>query len=391
MDSHATTPVDPRVVEAMLPYFTEMFGNAASKQHQFGWIAEGAVESSRIAIAKALGAEPREIVFTSGATESNNLAIKGTAQAWKHKGSHIITSVTEHKSVLDSCKSLEKVGFQVTYLPVDYLGMIDVNQLSEAMTSKTILVSLMVANNEIGTIQEVKTIGELCHARGIYFHTDATQAVGKVPVKVTEMNIDLLSLTGHKIYGPKGVGALYVRSSNPKVKLTSQQDGGGHERGIRSGTLNVPGIVGLAKAVEIAIQSMEEESRQHMTFREKMWTTFSAELDDVYLNGHPTKRLPNNLNVSFNYVEDNVLMMSMKDVAVSTGSACSTANPEPSHVLKALKLPQERLHSAIRFGLGRFTTEKEVDYVISRVIENVKKLRELSPSYRSQHEHTISQ
>jgi len=374
----------------MLPYFTEMFGNAASKQHQFGWMAEGAVEFSRTSIAKAIGAEPREIVFTSGATESNNLALKGIAQMWKQKGHHIITSLTEHKSVLDSCKSLEKMGCQVTYLPVDHMGLIDLNQLQDAMTPKTILVSLMAANNEIGTIQDVKAIGEICRSRGVYFHTDATQAVGKIPVHVGEMNIDLLSLTGHKIYGPKGVGVLYMRNSNPKVKLASQMDGGGHEHGVRSGTLNVPAIVGLAKAIEISMQSMNEESQRLFNLREKMWKSFTTELDDVHLNGHPTQRLPNNLNISFSHVEDNVLMMSMKDVAVSTGSACSTANPEPSHVLKALRLPQERLHSAIRFGLGRFTTEEEVDYVITRVIENVKKLRELSPSYRVAHEQTIS-
>ncbi|MBI3363301.1 MAG: IscS subfamily cysteine desulfurase [Ignavibacteriae bacterium] len=390
MDYHATTPVDPRIVDAMLPYFMEKFGNPASRQHQFGWIAEEAVESARAKIARTLQAEAREIIFTSGATESNNLALKGIAEAWKQKGMHIITVQTEHKSVLDSCKKLEKLGFQITYLPVDEFGIIDLRRLEEAVTPKTILVSIMVANNEIGTVQDIAEIGRLCRERGVFFHTDATQAIGKIPIYVDDLNVDLLSFSGHKVYGPKGIGVLYVRSTNPRVKISSQMDGGGHERGIRSGTLNVPGIVGLATAVEIAVQSMHEESARLSVLRDRMLNGFRSQLDEVYLNGHQTQRLPNNLNISFLHVEDNALMMSMKDVAVSTGSACTTANPEPSHVLKALRLPQERLQSAIRFGLGRFTTDEEVDYVIDRVVENVKKLRQLSPSYHALHEQTIS-
>ncbi len=380
MDYHATTPVDERVVGAMIPYFTEKFGNPASRQHQFGWIAEEAVEYSRVIIAKAIGAEPKEIIFTSGATESNNLTLKGIAEAWKQKGNHIITSATEHKSVLDTCKKLEKHGYQVNYLSVDEYGLIDLNQLQDSISPKTILVSIMTANNEIGTIHDIAAIGKLCHERGIYFHTDAAQGIGKFPLNVQTMNLDIMSLSAHKIYGPKGIGVLYVRSTNPKVKLMMQMDGGGHERGIRSGSLNVSGIVGLAKAVELAINSMDVESNRIKNLRDKMWSAFKSQIDEVYLNGHPTQRLPNNLNVSFLHVEDNALMMSMKDIAVSTGSACSTADPEPSHVLKAIRVSKERLHSSIRFGLGRFTTEEEVDYVINRVVENVKKLRELSPT-----------
>jgi cysteine desulfurase len=390
MDYHATTPVDPRVLEAMIPYFTEKFGNPASRQHQFGWVAEAAVESARASIAKCIGAESREIVFTSGATESNNLAIKGIAEASKQKGNHIVTIQTEHKSVLDVCKKLEKQGYEVTYLPVDEYGSIDLDLLRESLKPTTILVSVMIANNEIGTIQPVREIGKICREQGIFFHTDATQAVGKIPVNVQEMFIDLMSFSGHKIYGPKGIGALYIRSKNPKVKIAMQMDGGGHERGMRSGTLNVPGIVGLAKALELCIQSMDQESKRLSSFRDKLFSAFSSQLDQVYLNGPSVNRLPNNLNVSFAHVEDNALMMSLKDVAVSTGSACSTADPEPSHVLKALHLPQERLHSAIRFGLGRFTTEAEVDYVIGRVVESVKKLRELSPAYQISNEPVVS-
>lgn len=386
MDYHATTPVDQRVVDTMLPYFTEKFGNPASRQHRFGWIAEEIVETSRSLIANGIGAQSREIIFTAGATESNNLAIKGIAEAWRQKGNHIITVQTEHKSVLDTCKKLEKQGCRVTYLPVDEYGVVDPQQLHDALTPQTILVSIMTANNEIGTIQDVAAIGKICHEKEVFFHTDATQAVGKIPVNVQTMNIDLLSFSSHKIYGPKGIGALYVRSTNPKVKLVSQMDGGGHERGMRSGTLNVPGIVGLAKAVEIALASMKEESVRLAMFRDKMWSTFSERLPDVSLNGRLEHRLPNNLNVSFLHVEDNALMMSMKDIAVSTGSACSTGDPEPSHVLKALRLPLARMHSAIRFGLGRFTTEEEVHYVIDRVIENVTKLRVLSPTYKPRQE-----
>ena len=390
MDYHATTPVDPRVLNAMLPYFTENFGNPASRQHQYGWIAEEAVESARARIARMLNAEAREIIFTSGATESNNLALKGVAEAWKQKGNHIVTVQTEHTSVLDSCRKLEKHGFQITYLPVDQYGLIDLDSLRDSITPKTIIVSVMVANNEIGTIQEIEEISRLCNDRNVFFHTDATQAIGKLPIDVKKLKIDLLSMSGHKIYGPKGVGALFVRSADPRVKIVSQADGGGHERGLRSGTLNVPGIVGLGTALELAVQSMAEESARLSRLRDTLFGIFSAQLEDVVLNGHPTKRLPNNLNVSFLHVEDTALMMSMKDVAVSTGSACSTANPEPSHVLKALKLPPDRLHSAIRFGLGRFTTEEEVKYVGARVIETVKKLRDLSPSSRVLQKQTIA-
>jgi cysteine desulfurase len=383
MDYHATTPVDPRVLEAMLPYFTSKFGNPASRQHGFGWAAEEAVESARSAIATAIHAEPREIIFTSGATEANNLAIKGIAEAWRQKGDHIVTVQTEHSSVLDACRRLEKAGYRVTYLPVDGQGLIDHDQLLASLTEKTILVSVMAANNEIGTIQDIGRIGAACRERGIAFHTDATQAAGKIPVDVREMAIDLLSCSSHKIYGPKGAGILYVRSSAPGVRLAGQMHGGGHERGLRSGTLNVPGIVGMGAALRISVASMDEEARRLTSLRDGMWATFQTRLEDVALNGHPEKRLPNNLNVSFLHVEDSALMMSMKDVAVSTGSACSTSDPEPSHVLKALRLPKERLHSAIRFGLGRFTTSEEAEYVADRVVESVKDLRKRTAGYRA--------
>jgi cysteine desulfurase len=381
MDYHATTPVDPRVLDAMMPFFSDKFGNPASRQHQFGWISEEAVTSARGTIAKHIRAEPREIIFTSGATESNNLSIKGVVESSKQNGDHIITAATEHRSVLDTCKKLEKLGIRITYLGVDQFGQINLDKLSESITPKTILVSIMAANNEIGTIQNIADIGNICHTKGVFFHSDATQAVGKIPIDVTSMNIDLLSFSAHKMYGPKGVGVLYVRSANPKVKLTMQMDGGGHERGIRSGTLNVPGIVGLAKALEISILSIADETERIKRYRDKMYNAFITRIEKVQLNGHPIERLPNNLNISFLGVEDNALMMSLKDIALSIGSACSTADPEPSHVLKALHLPQERLHSAIRFGLGRFTTEEEVDYVINRVIETVDKLRSQSPSF----------
>lgn len=383
MDYHATTPVDPRVLDAMLPYFTERFGNPASRQHQFGWVAEEAVESARAMIAKSIGAGPGEIIFTSGATESNNLAIKGAAEALKQKGNHIVTVQTEHRSVLDPCRRLEKLGYHMTYLPVDGNGLIDRDDLRSALTPKTILVSVMTANNEVGTIQDIRELGTICREHGILFHTDATQAIGRIPIDVRDLHVDLLSCSSHKIYGPKGIGALFIRSSIPRHRLASQMDGGGHERGMRSGTLNVPGIVGLARALVLCVDSLNEESSRLSALRERMLGGLTSQLEEVYLNGHPEKRLPNNLNLSFLHVEDNALMMSMKDVAVSTGSACSTADPEPSHVLKALRLPKERLHSAIRFGLGRFTSGEEVDYVVARVVENVKLLRERSASYRS--------
>lgn len=382
MDYQSTTPVDPRVLDVMLPFFKEIFGNPASRQHQFGWIAEEAVESSRTAIANSIGALPKEIIFTSGATESNNLAIKGAAEIYAQKGNHIITTVTEHKAVLDSCKNLERRGFNVTYLPVDRYGAIPLDLLSESITSKTILVSVMTANNEIGTVQEIAEIGKLCHNKDILFHTDAAQAIGKLRIDVQKMNIDLMSISGHKIYGPKGIGILFVRASKPKVKLMMQMDGGGQERGVRSGTPNVPSIVGIAKAMEISSQVLGEETIRLKSYRDKMWKAFQGMIEDISLNGHPEQRLPNNLNINFHYVENSALMMSMKDIALSTGSACTTGDPEPSHVLKALKLPPDRLHSAIRFGLGRFTTEEEVDYVIDKVIKNVKILRESSSTFK---------
>ncbi|MBU1298878.1 MAG: IscS subfamily cysteine desulfurase [Bacteroidetes bacterium] len=382
MDNHATTPTDPRVVDVMLPYFTEKFGNPASRQHKYGWVAESAVENARNSVARILRVDSKEVIFTSGATESNNLAIKGIAEAYSSKGKQIITCATEHKSVLDVCKHLEKFGYKVTYLPVNEFGLIDLNVLEQAIIKETILVSIMIANNEIGTLQDVEKIGMICAKKDVIFHTDATQAVGKIPVDIESAKIDLLSFSGHKIYGPKGVGALVVRNRNKKLKLISQIDGGGHERGLRSGTLNVPAIIGLAKALELCNDSMDEEQKRLSLLRDKMQNAFLTELDEVYLNGHPTQRLPNNLNISFMYVEDNTLMMSIKEIAVSSGSACSTAQPQPSHVLKALGLNEERRHSAIRFGLGRFNTEEEVDYVIDRVIQAVKSLREFSPVYK---------
>ncbi len=382
MDYQATTPTDKRVLEVMVPYFSEKFGNPASRQHKYGWVAESAVENARNSIARFFKIDPKEIIFTSGATESNNLAIKGTAESYASKGKHIITCATEHKSVLDVCKRLEKFGYKVTYLPVNEYGLIDLNNLIESITNETFLVSIMIANNEVGTIQDVETIGEICSKNNIIFHTDATQAVGKIPIDIELVKIDLLSFSGHKIYGPKGVGALLIRNRNKKIKLIPQIDGGGHERGIRSGTLNVPGIVGLAKALELCNDSMSEEQKRLSSLRNKMQNIFMNELDDVYLNGHPTQRLCNNLNMSFLYVEDNALMMSLKEIAVSSGSACSTAQPQPSHVLKALGLDEERRHSAIRFSLGRFNTEEEVDFVVSRVIEAVKTLRGFSSIYK---------
>jgi cysteine desulfurase len=382
LDNHATTPVDPRVLEAMLPYFTERFGNAASKSHAFGWEAEAAVDTAREQVAKLIGAAAKEIVITSGATESDNLAIKGVADAYRNKGNHIVTCVTEHKAVLDSCKVLQKHGFEVTYLPVEPDGLVDVGRLGEALTDKTILISLMAANNEIGTVNPIQEIGRLAKQKKILFHTDATQAVGKLPINVDAMGIDLLSLTAHKMYGPKGVGALYVRSK-PQAKLTPMIDGGGHERGMRSGTLNVAGIVGLGKACELSQKEMSAESERLIALRERLKAGILAELDEVYINGHPTKRLPGNLNLSFAYIEGESLLMGLKEIAVSTGSACTSASLEPSYVLKALGVSDELAYSAIRFGLGRFTTEEEIDFTIRRVVEEVCRLREISPVYRS--------
>jgi len=381
MDNHATTPMDPRVFEAMRPYFTEMFGNAASRNHSFGWQAEEAVETARKQIADLVGANPKEIVFTSGATESDNLALKGVAEMYAEKGNHVITAATEHKAILDTCKRLEKNGYRVTYLPVQANGLIDLDMLREAITDKTILVSIMYANNEIGVIQPVAEIGRIAKERGVLFHSDAVQAIGKVPVNVIKDNIDLMSITGHKLYGPKGCGALYVRRRNPRVQLTAQMDGGGHERGMRSGTLNVPSIVGLGKACDIARQEMPEESKRMAYLRGKLKNKLMAELDEVYINGTMDSRLPNNLNISFAYVEGESLLMGINDVAVSSGSACTSATLEPSYVLKALGAGDDLAHSSIRFGLGRFNTEEEVDYVGSKVVEVVRKLRELSPLY----------
>jgi cysteine desulfurase len=380
-DNHATTPTDPRVVDAMLPYFTEKFGNAASRNHSFGWEAEKAVDNARKQIADLIGATTKEIVFTSGATESDNLAIKGVAEMYAEKGNHIITAATEHKAVLDTCKKLEKHGYRVTYLPVKADGLVDLDMLREAITDKTILITLMYANNEIGVIQPVKEIGKIAHDKGVLFHTDGVQAVGKVPVNVIQDNIDLMSMSAHKIYGPKGVGALYVRRKSPRVQITAQMDGGGHERGMRSGTLNVPGIVGMGEACGICQREMPEESKRLRHLRDKLRSTFERELDEVFINGSMEHRLPHNLNMSFAYVEGESLLMGINDVAVSSGSACTSATLEPSYVLKALGVGDDLAHTSIRFGLGRFNTEEEVDYVAGRVIEVVRKLRELSPLY----------
>ena len=381
MDYHATTPMDPRVFEAMKPYFMETFGNAASRNHSFGWQAEEAVEKSRKQIADLIGATPKEIVFTSGATESNNLAIKGVAEMYAEKGNHIITAATEHKAVLDTCKRLEKHGIRVSYLPVQSNGLIDLDMLRDAITDKTILVTIMYANNEIGVLQNMAEIGKIAKAKGVLVHTDATQAVGKVPVNVIKDNVDLVSLTAHKIYGPKGVGALYVRRKSPRVQITAQMDGGGHERGMRSGTLNVPGIVGLGEACALCQAEMPEESKRMAYLRDKLKNKLEAGLDQVYVNGTLEHRLPNNLNMSFAYVEGESLLMGINDIAVSSGSACTSATLEPSYVLKALGAGDDLAHSSIRFGLGRFNTEEEVDYVADKVIDVVKKLRELSPLY----------
>jgi cysteine desulfurase len=386
MDNHATTPVDPRVLQAMTPFFTNVFGNSASRNHSFGWEAEEATEKARKQIASIIGATAKEIVFTSGATESNNLAIKGVAEMYAEKGNHIITAATEHKAVLDTCKRLEKDGVRVTYLPVQQNGLVDLDQLRAAITDKTILITIMYANNEIGVLQPIAEIGKLAKERGILFHTDATQAVGKVPVDAAKDNIDLMSISAHKMYGPKGVGALYVRRRNPRVQLTAQIDGGGHERGMRSGTLNVPGIVGLGAACEFAQKEMPEESKRMSYLRDKLKDRLLAGLDEVYINGTMEHRLPNNLNISFAYVEGESLLMGINDVAVSSGSACTSATLEPSYVLKALGAGDDLAHSSIRFGLGRFNTEEEVDYVAAKVVDVVKKLRELSPLYEMHQE-----
>ena len=381
LDNHATTPVDPRVLDAMLPYFKELFGNAASRNHSFGWEAEEAVEKARKQVASLIGATSKEIVFTSGATESNNLALKGVAQMYAEKGNHIITAASEHKAILDTCKHLEKEGCRVTYLPLKQDGLIDLDMLKESFTDKTILVSIMYANNEIGVVQPIREIGRMCKERGILFHTDMVQAAGKIPVNVITDNIDLASISGHKLYGPKGVGALYVRRKSPRVQLTSQMDGGGHERGMRSGTLNVPSIVGLGEACALAQKEMAEESARLQALRDRLKDRIMSELDEVFINGSWEHRLPHNLNISFAYVEGESMLMGINDIAVSSGSACTSATLEPSYVLKALGLGDDLAHSSIRFGIGRFNTQEEVDYTAGRVIEVVKKLRELSPLY----------
>jgi len=379
MDNHATTPVDPRVLEAMLPYYTERFGNAASRNHSFGWEAEQAAEGAREQVAKLIGAGAKEIVFTSGATESDNLAIKGVAEMYKDKGDHIITVVTEHKAVLDSCKRLESQGFRVTFLRVGSHGLIDPDELKNAIDDKTILVTIMYANNEIGAMQPIAEIGRICHERGVLFHSDAVQAIGKVPVNVVEDNIDLMSITAHKFYGPKGVGALYVRNKNPRVQLGAQIDGGRHEHAMRSGTLNVPGIVGFGKACELAKAEMPAESKRIGDLRDRLRQKLEDGLEDVHINGSMEHRLPGNLNMSFMQVEGESLMLGINDIAVSSGAACTSASLEPSHVLTALGVGVEVAQSSIRFGIGRFNSQAEVDYVADRVVETVKKLRELSP------------
>ncbi len=384
MDNHATTRVDPRVVEAMLPYFTERFGNAASRNHAYGWEAEEAVEYAREQLARIIHARPREIVFTSGATESDNLAIKGVVDFYKDRGNHVITATTEHNAVLDPCRALERAGVaRVTYLPVDRHGVVSPDDVRKAITERTVLISIMAANNEIGTIAPTAAIGAIAKERGVLFHTDATQAVGRIPVDVDAMGIDLLSFSAHKIYGPKGCGALYVRSKAPRVRLVPTMHGGGHERGMRSGTLNVPGIVGFGTAGTLAEGEMGKEQARLLALRERLHQGLVSQLDEVHLNGHPTARLAGNLNVSFAYVEGESLLMGLKDVAVSSGSACTSATLEPSHVLKAIGVPEDLAHSSIRFGLGRFNTAEEVDTVVERVVHEVRRLRRLSPIHES--------
>jgi cysteine desulfurase len=381
MDYHATTPVDPRVLEAMLPYFTQQFGNAASRNHSFGWEAEEAVEKARKQVADLIGASAKEVIFTSGATESNNLAIKGVAEMYREKGNHIITCVTEHKAVIDTCKKLEKQGARVTYLAVQKDGRISLDELRDAITSKTILITLMTANNEIGVLQPIAEIGAIAKEKGILFHTDGVQAAGKIPVNVNDLKVDLLSLSGHKMYGPKGVGALYVRRRSPRVLLSEQISGGGHERGMRSGTLNVPGIVGVGKAADLARNEMATESERLRQLRDYLNEQLHRNLDELYINGSMEHRLPHNLNVSFAYVEGESLLMGINDVAVSSGSACTSASLEPSYVLKALGAGDDLAHSSIRFGLGRWTTKEEVDYVVEKLTSVVRRLREMSPLY----------
>lgn len=379
LDNNATTPMDPRVLEAMLPYFVEKFGNAASRNHSFGWVAEEAVDYAREQVAKLINADPKEIIFTSGATESDNLALKGVFEMYASKGNHIITATTEHKAVLDTCKHIEKMGGQVTYLEVNPEGLIDLKELENAITDKTILIAIMYGNNEIGVIQPVREISAIARKHGVLFFTDATQAVGKIPVDVQADGIDLMAFSGHKMYGPKGVGALYVRRKNPRVKVTAQMDGGGHERGMRSGTMNVPGIVGLGKACEICLNEMEAEAKRLSVMRDRLENAL-MELEEAYVNGSKEHRLPHVSNISFKYVEGEGLMMGFnKNIALSSGSACTSASLEPSYVLKALGLGDDLAHSSLRFGLGRFTTDEQIDYTINAIKDTVLKLREMSP------------
>lgn len=385
MDNHATTRTDPRVVEAMLPFFTEKYGNPASRTHVFGWEAEEAVKQARQAVAALIGAGPREIIFTSGATESNNLALKGVAWAYRERGNHIVSVVTEHPSVLDPLKRLQHEGFRVTLLPVDRDGLISSDQIADALTPQTILVSVMAANNEIGVLQPLEAIGKVCKERGVLFHTDATQAVGKIPLDVEALGVDLLSLSAHKFYGPKGVGALYVRKRNPYVRLMPLLDGGGHEQGLRSGTLPTPLIVGLGRACEIAQAEMHDEAERVRSLRDRLWQGLSSRLDEVILNGHPIRRLTGNLNVSFRYIRADALLVSVRNLAVSSGSACTSAEVRPSHVLLALGLEEDLAHASVRFGIGRFNTEEEVDWAIEYVAEAVTKLRRMNPLYQMAH------
>jgi len=378
LDNNATTPMDPRVLEAMIPYFTDKFGNAASRNHSFGWVAEEAVDYAREQVAKLVNADPKEIIFTSGATEADNLAIKGVYEMYASKGNHVITCTTEHKAVLDTCKHIEKTGGQVTYLNVKEDGLIDLAELEKAITDKTILIAIMYGNNETGVIQPIREISEIARKHGVLFFTDATQAVGKVPVDVNADGIDLMAFSGHKMYGPKGVGALYVRRKNPRVKVTSQMDGGGHERGMRSGTLNVPAIVGFGKACELCMNEMEGEAKRLSAMRDRLQNAL-MELEETYVNGNQEHRLPHTANISFKYVEGEGLMMGIKDIALSSGSACTSASLEPSYVLKALGLGDDLAHSSLRFGLGRFTTDEQIDFAVNSVKETVTKLREMSP------------
>ena len=381
LDYNATTPTDPRVVEAMLPFFTEIYGNAASRNHSFGWTADEGVSKARNIIGEAIGATGKEIVFTSGATESDNMAVLGVAEFFHEKGKHIITSPIEHKAVVDPCQALEQKGYEITFLDVDEHGRIDLKQLEASIREDTVLVSLMAGNNEIGTLNPLTEIGQMTRERGVLFHCDATQGVGKIPIDVETMNIDLLSMTAHKIYGPKGIGALYVRRKKPRVRITPIMFGGGHERGFRSGTLNVPGIVGFGKAIELAMEEISSEAERQIGLRQHLYKRLTDELDYVFLNGHPTERLPNNLNLSFGYVEGESLMMGISEIAVSSGSACTSASLEPSYVLRSMGVGDDLAHSSVRFGFGRYTTMEEVNYAADKVIGAVKRLREMSPLY----------